>query len=252
MPLRPRVRKPGIRLRVLRVGCDRLFKASDRLECFLPSSDFARSGHEGNAHGQPVRPHGGAAGKQLRQSAAPAHREQQQRSRPVQLSADFSNVLRLSLESNHRSPRHHLQPGDRRHRVDDFLSETIAEVYSLSTIGAHAHKGQDGHRRALRPKRRRFRGLQFKNRALAPLDDRIVCVVRGIVLNNAARVWHGAGLRLVPNAGMEAIRKGISRLLLEPGFRDRAQMLGEKIARDAAESRAIPNLEETAARKRPS
>jgi UDP:flavonoid glycosyltransferase YjiC (YdhE family) len=63
-------------------------------------------------------------------------------------------------------------------------------------------------------------------------------------LDNAARVaHHGAGLRLKPKAGPEAIAGAVRRVLDEPSFAAGAQRLAEAIAAETAEDRAAAELE---------
>jgi MGT family glycosyltransferase len=63
-------------------------------------------------------------------------------------------------------------------------------------------------------------------------------------LDNAARVaHHGAGLRLKPNAGPEAIARAVRRVLDEPSFAAGAQRLADAIAAETAEDRAAAELE---------
>jgi MGT family glycosyltransferase len=63
-------------------------------------------------------------------------------------------------------------------------------------------------------------------------------------LDNAARVaHHGAGLRLKPKAGPEAIARAVRRVLDEPAFAAGAQRLADAIAAETAEDRAVAELE---------
>jgi UDP:flavonoid glycosyltransferase YjiC (YdhE family) len=63
-------------------------------------------------------------------------------------------------------------------------------------------------------------------------------------LDNAARVaHHGAGLRLKPKAGSEAIARAVRRVLDEPKFAAGAQRLADAIAAETAEDRAVAELE---------
>jgi MGT family glycosyltransferase len=76
----------------------------------------------------------------------------------------------------------------------------------------------------------------------------LLCMPMGRDQNdNAARVFaRGVGLRLPPTASVEAIRKCVLDLLHTPQFRERAQDLSRRIARDANDSRTIAILEELA------
>jgi len=68
-------------------------------------------------------------------------------------------------------------------------------------------------------------------------------------LDNAARVaHHGAGLRLKPKAGPEAIARAIQRVLDEPSFAAAAGRLADAIAVETAEDRAAAELEALAER----
>jgi MGT family glycosyltransferase len=63
-------------------------------------------------------------------------------------------------------------------------------------------------------------------------------------LDNAARVvHHGAGLRLKPKAGPEAIARAVRRVLDEPTFAGGARRLADAIAAETAEDRAVAELE---------
>jgi MGT family glycosyltransferase len=63
-------------------------------------------------------------------------------------------------------------------------------------------------------------------------------------LDNAARVaHHGAGLRLKPKAGPEAIARAVRRVLDDPSFAAGAQRLANAIAAETAEDRAAAELE---------
>ncbi|HEX5894907.1 MAG TPA: glycosyltransferase [Thermoleophilaceae bacterium] len=63
-------------------------------------------------------------------------------------------------------------------------------------------------------------------------------------LDNAARVaHHGAGLRLKPKAGPEAIAGAVRRVLDEPSFAASARRLADAIAAETAEDRAVAELE---------
>src|SRR6266516_7273704 len=61
----------------------------------------------------------------------------------LQLASDLADVLALSLESKGGSPRRHAKRFDLRQRVDDFLSNAIAEKFVLWVI-AHVNEGKDG------------------------------------------------------------------------------------------------------------
>jgi UDP:flavonoid glycosyltransferase YjiC (YdhE family) len=66
--------------------------------------------------------------------------------------------------------------------------------------------------------------------------------------DNAVRVTERrAGLALPPEADVPAIRRAIGRLLLEPGFREAAWILGGKVAHEAENSPVVKELEELAA-----
>jgi MGT family glycosyltransferase len=65
---------------------------------------------------------------------------------------------------------------------------------------------------------------------------------------NAIRVTErGAGLSLRADAKVEEIRSAIRRLLDDPSFAAAASRLGEAVAEEVSESRAVPLLEELAA-----
>jgi UDP:flavonoid glycosyltransferase YjiC (YdhE family) len=67
-------------------------------------------------------------------------------------------------------------------------------------------------------------------------------------LDNAARVeWHGAGLRLKPDAEATAIASAVRRVIDEPSFAAGARRLADGIAEDMREDRAVAELEELAA-----
>jgi len=78
----------------------------------------------------------------------------------------------------------------------------------------------------------------------------LVCMPMGRDQNeNAARVaYRGAGVRVKPSAAPDAIRRALRDVLASPRYRERAQTLGDAILRDARGSRAVPVLEEVAAR----
>lgn len=66
--------------------------------------------------------------------------------------------------------------------------------------------------------------------------------------DNAVRVTErGAGLSLPPTAGVDEIRRALSRLLRETAFNAAAVRLGEAIAREARESPVVEVLEAAAA-----
>jgi MGT family glycosyltransferase len=68
-------------------------------------------------------------------------------------------------------------------------------------------------------------------------------------LDNAARVeWHGAGLRLKPNAEADAVASAVRRVIEEPSFAAGAQRMAAAIAEDLREDRAVAELEELAIR----
>jgi UDP:flavonoid glycosyltransferase YjiC (YdhE family) len=61
---------------------------------------------------------------------------------------------------------------------------------------------------------------------------------------NAARiVAHGAGLMLPPSAGTGEIHAALSRLLDDPGYREAAALLGEKVGREMSECDIVAELE---------
>jgi MGT family glycosyltransferase len=65
--------------------------------------------------------------------------------------------------------------------------------------------------------------------------------------DNAVRVTdRGAGLSLMPNASVEAIREACLRLLSEPSFRTAAKRLGDLVAAEAENSTAVHELEQAA------
>jgi UDP:flavonoid glycosyltransferase YjiC (YdhE family) len=62
--------------------------------------------------------------------------------------------------------------------------------------------------------------------------------------DNAEKVaYHGAGLRLPKTASPQRIAAAVRRVMTEPEFREAARRLGELIRRDAAEQRAVTELE---------
>ena len=65
--------------------------------------------------------------------------------------------------------------------------------------------------------------------------------------DNAVRVTaRGAGLMLMPDASVEAIRAACERLLTEPSFKAAARRLGDQIAADAEHSTVVEELEAAA------
>ena len=78
----------------------------------------------------------------------------------------------------------------------------------------------------------------------------VVCLPMGRDQNeNAARVvFHGAGVRLKPTAPAAKIRQAVRDVMAAPRYRDAARRLGEQIAQDARDSRAVPALEAVANR----
>jgi MGT family glycosyltransferase len=68
-------------------------------------------------------------------------------------------------------------------------------------------------------------------------------------LDNAARVaHHGAGLRLKPKAGPDAIARAVQRVIDEPSFGQNARRIADAIAVETAEDRAAEELEVLAER----
>jgi len=66
--------------------------------------------------------------------------------------------------------------------------------------------------------------------------------------DNAIRITErGAGLSLLPDASVDAIRDACTRLLNDPSFRDAAKCLGDLVAADAENSTVIEELEAAAA-----
>ncbi len=62
--------------------------------------------------------------------------------------------------------------------------------------------------------------------------------------DNAVRVTErGAGLSLMPDASVEAIRAACERLLNEPSFRIAARQLGDRVAAEAEDSSVVTELE---------
>jgi len=69
--------------------------------------------------------------------------------------------------------------------------------------------------------------------------------------DNAVRITHrGAGLALMPDASVEAIREAGQRLLNDPSFRAAARKLGDLVAAEAEDSRIVEELEAAAAANR--
>ena len=67
--------------------------------------------------------------------------------------------------------------------------------------------------------------------------------------DNAVRVTErGAGLALMPDAPVEAIRKACERLLSEPSYRSAARVLGDKVASDMEKTTVVQELEGAAMR----
>jgi UDP:flavonoid glycosyltransferase YjiC (YdhE family) len=77
----------------------------------------------------------------------------------------------------------------------------------------------------------------------------LVCLPLGRdQLDNAARVaYHGAGIRLKPKTGPDAIAAAVRRVVDEPAFAAGARRLAAAIADDLREDRAVVELEELAA-----
>jgi len=73
----------------------------------------------------------------------------------------------------------------------------------------------------------------------------VVCMPMGRDQNeNAARVlFHGAGVRVNPTASAAKIRRAVCDVLASPRYRESARRLGEGIAKDARDSRAVSVLE---------
>jgi MGT family glycosyltransferase len=70
--------------------------------------------------------------------------------------------------------------------------------------------------------------------------------------DNAVRITErGAGLSLMPDASVEAIREACERLLTEPPFRNAAKKLGDKVTSDAENSTIVEELEAAALRACP-
>ena len=63
-------------------------------------------------------------------------------------------------------------------------------------------------------------------------------------LDNATRVTErGAGLRLEPDAGREAIAAAVRRLLDEPAFRANAKQIGARLRAETEADTAVAELE---------
>lgn len=68
--------------------------------------------------------------------------------------------------------------------------------------------------------------------------------------DNAVRITErGAGLSLMPNASVDAIREACFRLLDDPSFSAAAKRLGDLVAAEAENSRLVPELEALASKK---
>jgi MGT family glycosyltransferase len=66
--------------------------------------------------------------------------------------------------------------------------------------------------------------------------------------DNAIRITErGAGMSLMPNASVDAIRAACERLLNEPSFRAAAKRLGDLVAAEAENSQVVEELEAAAA-----
>ena len=76
----------------------------------------------------------------------------------------------------------------------------------------------------------------------------LVCMPMGRDQNdNAARVvFHGVGTRLKPASAPKKIAAAVRAILDDPGYRQRAKTLGERISQDARDSRAVRELETVA------
>jgi UDP:flavonoid glycosyltransferase YjiC (YdhE family) len=67
--------------------------------------------------------------------------------------------------------------------------------------------------------------------------------------DNAVRVTaRGAGLSLMPNATVDAIRQACAKLLNDPSFKAGAKRLGDLVAAEAENSAVVEELETAAAR----
>src|SRR5437868_3104626 len=68
--------------------------------------------------------------------------------------------------------------------------------------------------------------------------------------DNAVRVTErGAGLSLMPDATVDAIRTACQRLLNEPSFRANAERLGDQVAAEAENSQVVQELEAAASQR---
>jgi len=78
----------------------------------------------------------------------------------------------------------------------------------------------------------------------------VVCMPMGRdQKENAARVeFRRAGVRIGPTASASKIRQAVREVLASPVYRDSARRLGEEIAKDARDSRAVHVLESVATR----
>jgi MGT family glycosyltransferase len=76
----------------------------------------------------------------------------------------------------------------------------------------------------------------------------LVCMPMGRDQNDTAArvVFHRVGVRLSPKADAVRIRRAVSEVVGSRELRDRARALGERIVRDARNSRAVAVLEEVA------
>ena len=81
----------------------------------------------------------------------------------------------------------------------------------------------------------------------------VVCMPMGRdQKENAARVeFRRAGVRIGPTASASKIRQALREVLASPVYRDSARRLGEEIAKDARDSRAVHVLESMATRLTP-
>jgi UDP:flavonoid glycosyltransferase YjiC (YdhE family) len=69
--------------------------------------------------------------------------------------------------------------------------------------------------------------------------------------DNAVRITErGAGLSLMPDASVEAIRSACERLLNDPSFRAAAKRLGDRVAAEAENSTLVKELKEAATSSR--
>jgi hypothetical protein len=65
--------------------------------------------------------------------------------RDAQRFGNPTDVLFFAAESERRSTRDHLQPGNLRQQVNDFFRQTVAEIFLL-LVRAHVSEGQNGDR----------------------------------------------------------------------------------------------------------